>query len=178
MEGHTSPGDNEEVQKDDVNICSTPTIKSVDFDKTEVQNQIDELNLMTDNEQSEKDTNENDTEILNEILLNSVKKDYKIIKSKSTTDTRKEVMKISQEVVKKGSEFEVINQDPYLKPFENKIKERIDRFKTLMKEIETNEGDFFQFCRSYKKMGIHVTEEGIKYTEYAPGARALSIVNI
>jgi hypothetical protein len=31
-------------------------------------------------------------------------------------------------------------------------------------------------ARSYKKIGIHVTEKGIKYTEYAPGARALSIV--
>jgi hypothetical protein len=173
-----SPGDNDKVKNEDVNICTTPSIRNLDFDKTEVQNQIDELNLLTEKEFSEKGVHEDDTENLNELLMSSVNKDYKKIKEEDVDKTaqKTEVKPTVDHHVKKISEFEVINQDPYLKPYESKIKERVERFKQVIKEIETNEGDFIEFCRSYKKMGIHVTEEGIKYTEYAPGARALSIV--
>jgi hypothetical protein len=74
------------------------------------------------------------------------------------------------------SEFEVVNQDPYLKPFEGKIKQRMTTFNNLLREIEKNEGGLLNFSESYKLMGINITDEGITYREYAPGARSMTIV--
>jgi hypothetical protein len=170
----TSPGDNNELKQHDMSACSTPRIKTIDFDKTEVEDKINKLNLITETELSEKG-NDDDTENLNEILLSTVKKDYHKIKEVNITNNSDR--KMSNEP-KKLSEYEVINQDPYLKPYDSKIKERMDKFKQVIKDIETNEGDFLEFCRGYKKMGLQITKQGVKFTEYAPGARALSIVFI
>ncbi len=76
------------------------------------------------------------------------------------------------------SQFELINQDPYLKPFENKIKERVDKYKYILAEIEKNEDGILNFSRSYKNMGLIVNSEGILYREYAPGAKSLTIVSL
>jgi hypothetical protein len=172
----TSPGDNDECKHGNMNIYSTPSIKSMDFNKTEVEDKINELNLITESDYSEKG-NDDDTENLNEILLSTVNKDYQKVKGDNNimTSSNKPDRKTSQEL-KKISEFEVINQDPYLKPYEGRIKERVEKFKQVIKDIETNEGDFYEFCRGYKKMGLQITQDGVKFTEYAPGARALSIV--
>jgi hypothetical protein len=170
MENPDIEGNNDGVK------IRTPSVKRLDFDKTEVQDQINELNLITETEFSEKG-NDDEVENLNEILMSTVKKDYQ--KIKETKRESKENVKLDNPKFvenKKISEFEVINQDIYLQPFEGKIKERVEKFKQVLKDIETNEGDFFEFCRSYKKMGLQVTKEGIKFTEYAPAARALSIV--
>jgi hypothetical protein len=62
--------------------------------------------------------------------MSSVNKDYKKIKEEDVDKTtlKTEVKPTVDHHVKKNSEFEVINQDPYLKPYESKIKERVDRF--------------------------------------------------
>lgn len=76
------------------------------------------------------------------------------------------------------SEFEVINQDHYLKPFEGRIKERMEMMNRLVKEIEKNESSLLEFSQGYKKMGFNVDEDGITFREYAPGAKSISLVSI
>jgi hypothetical protein len=76
------------------------------------------------------------------------------------------------------SDLEVINQDHYLKPFEGRIKERIDNMNKLIKDIEKNESSLLEFSEGYKNMGFIVNEEGITFREYAPGAKSISLVCI
>jgi hypothetical protein len=78
---------------------------------------------------------------------------------------------------KKISDLEVINSDHDLKPYEKKIKERLNKFETLLNEIEKNEGSLIEFSESYKRMGLNMTENGIEYREYAPGAKDITIVS-
>ena len=77
---------------------------------------------------------------------------------------------------KKISEFDLINQDPYLKNFEWAIKRRNEHFKNLLHQIESNEKSLENFSNSYQNMGLHVLSNGdIKYREYAPGARGIAL---
>ena len=76
----------------------------------------------------------------------------------------------------KISEYEVINQDPSLKPYEWCIKRRNDHFKKTLHEIESNEKSLIDFAKSYETMGVHVLPNGdIKYREYAPGCKGVSL---
>lgn len=77
----------------------------------------------------------------------------------------------------KISEFEVINQDHSLKPFEGKIRERLDIMNRLIKDIENNEISLLEFSRGYNKLGMNVTDKEIIFREYAPGAKSISLVN-
>ena len=77
---------------------------------------------------------------------------------------------------KKISEFDLINQDPYLKNFEWAIKRRNEHFKNLLHQIESNEKSLENFSNSYQNMGLHVLPNGdIKYREYAPGAKGIAL---
>ena len=81
-------------------------------------------------------------------------------------------------------EFEIVNQDKYLKPFEYKIEQRINQYSRRLYQIEISESyeyadkekSFENFANSYETMGIILLPNGdIKYREYAPGAVRISI---
>lgn len=77
----------------------------------------------------------------------------------------------------KISEYDLINQDPYLKNFEWAIKRRNEHFKNQLKQIETNEVSLENFANSYQQMGLHLLPNNdIKYREYAPGARGIALL--
>jgi hypothetical protein len=116
---------------------------------------------------------ENDYSEKSEIDNFSSKKDSNhIIRKKSNLSVDNKMTSQSKRI----SDLEVINSDHYLKPFEKKIKERLSKFETLLKEIEKNEGSLLKFSESYKRMGLNVTDNGIEYREYAPGAHGITIV--
>jgi hypothetical protein len=144
-----------------INVCHTPSLRSVDFDQTDVQDKIDELNLITESDKIDKKEQsvKSSIDITNELSRNEVEEE--------------EIIKIESH---KLSEFEVINQDPYLKPYEDMIRERVNAMNNLISEIEKNEGSFIEFCRSYRNMGLHVCDQGITFREYAPGAHEMTIV--
>jgi len=75
-----------------------------------------------------------------------------------------------------GNEFEIINQDCYLKPYESQIQFRVETFRKVLSDIYKNEGSLLEFSLSYMKMGLNLTKDGILYREYAPGASSLTIV--
>ncbi len=78
----------------------------------------------------------------------------------------------------KISDLEVVNQDYYLKPFEEKIKERIDMMNRLIIEIEKNEESLIKFSEGYKRIGFNITDDELIFREYAPGAKSISLVII
>ena len=100
-------------------------------------------------------------------------------------DKKEEEKKIEQEKPKENtqyqgpkkiSEFDLINQDPYLKNFEWAIKRRNEHFKNILHQIESNEKSLENFSNSYQNMGLHVLPNGdIKYREYAPGAKGIAL---
>jgi len=106
-------------------------------------------------------------------IKNSVNSNPEFIEKKSSSSNVN-----TSHHVNRISDLEVINQDHYLKPFESKIKERIFMMNKLIKDIEKNESSLLEFSQGFKKIGFNVTDEGIVFREYAPGAKSISLVNI
>ena len=70
----------------------------------------------------------------------------------------------------------IINQDEKLKPFELNIKQRILHYKKTLNEIIKLDKSLENFAKSYENMGITLLPSGdIKYREYAPGAKGVSL---
>src|SRR5690606_32346030 len=65
--------------------------------------------------------------------------------------------------------------DPWLEPYEQDIKDRFDRFKNALSEIEKATGSLEQFADAYKYYGINfdTKKNGWWYREWAPGAHQL-----
>ena len=104
------------------------------------------------------------------------KKDEKNPEENKPEEKKEEKKKEEYQGPKKISEYDLINQDPYLKNFEWCIKRRNEHFKNLLHQIESNEKSLENFSNSYKNMGLHVLPNGdIKYREYAPGARGIAL---
>lgn len=75
----------------------------------------------------------------------------------------------------KISDFEVINQDHGLKPYEHDIRARVNLFKSWMKKFDDSEGGLLGLAESYKKFGVNKVEGGIMYREWAPSARRVCL---
>ena len=76
---------------------------------------------------------------------------------------------------KKISEYEVINQDPMLKGYENDIKFRMSTFKNWLTKFEASEGGILGLTDSYKKFGLNRVKGGIEYREWAPCAKKVCL---
>lgn len=176
----------EKVKKD---MCQSGPIRRRSISNEEIQNKIDELNL----NKAKEEIDEESTININDILLKNIKsKKTSVNELKNTNDIQGyENNLVQKEIVKeeisfvtdkientKLAEFEVIKQDPYLRPFENKIRKRNIAYKNIIAEIEKYEGSFWGFCEGYRKLGLNVSEEGIYFREYAPAAKKMSIVNL
>ena len=109
---------------------------------------------------------------------NNIKKEEE--KKEPENKEKSEQPKPEEQKIKEGpkkiSEFDLINQDPYLKNFEWCIKRRNEHFKSILHQIESNEKSLENFSNSYQNMGLHVLPNGdIKYREYAPGAKGIAL---
>ncbi len=73
------------------------------------------------------------------------------------------------------STVELIKNDPYLQPFEEKIKKRIEKFK--QKEVElTKGGDLSDFANAHLFYGLHKTSAGWIYRDWLPNAAEVFLV--
>ena len=152
----------------------------------EAQNNDDKKEILENKEQknTEDATLKNDKENKEEQEKEKVEEEQKDGKN-NDKEEKKEGEKPSElkptskppvEGPKKISEFDLINQDPYLKNYEWCIKRRNEHFKNLLHQIESNEKSLENFANSYQNMGLHVLPNGdIKYREYAPGARGIAL---
>ena len=64
----------------------------------------------------------------------------------------------------------IIKKDPYLAPFEKDLLARYDSYLTKRAELVKNGSDLTDFANGYEYFGIHPTENGWVYREWAPGA--------
>ena len=126
------------------------------------------------NEENVEQNNEKEKEKLQEQPKEEKKEEEK--KEEEKKEEKKEEKPPVSEGPKKISEYDLINQDPYLKNFEWCIKRRNEHFKNLLHQIESNEKSLENFANSYQNMGLHVLPNGdIKYREYAPGAKGIAL---
>ncbi len=66
----------------------------------------------------------------------------------------------------------ILEIDPYLSPFENDIENRCELFKKKKKELMGNKS-IKDFANGYEYFGIHRTESGWVYREWAPAAEKM-----
>ncbi|MBQ5838223.1 MAG: 1,4-alpha-glucan-branching enzyme, partial [Clostridia bacterium] len=67
----------------------------------------------------------------------------------------------------------IIKKDPYLAPFEKDLLARLDAYLTKRAKLLGNENNLTDFANGYEYFGIHPTENGWVYREWAPGADEL-----
>ncbi|MEG1805231.1 MAG: alpha-amylase family glycosyl hydrolase [Clostridia bacterium] len=68
--------------------------------------------------------------------------------------------------------YKILEIDPYLANFERDINLRMDRYNSLKKRL-TEKESLIEFASAYEFYGIHKTEGGYVYREWAPNAKAL-----
>ena len=67
----------------------------------------------------------------------------------------------------------ILRIDPYLEPFEGAIDQRVELFKKKKKELVGARGRLSDFANGYLYFGIHRTDDGWVYREWAPAAEAM-----
>ncbi|XP_021962387.1 1,4-alpha-glucan-branching enzyme [Folsomia candida] len=82
--------------------------------------------------------------------------------------------KLSPEEIPVPEIQQLLDRDPYLKPYEKDIRRRYGVYLDWVDGIDEQEGGFEKFTRAYDEYGIHAQADGsIKCREWAPGAEAL-----
>ncbi len=66
--------------------------------------------------------------------------------------------------------YKITKIDPYLKPFEKDIALRMDNYVRKRTELVGEDGSLVDFANGHHYFGIHSTDDGWVYREWAPGA--------
>jgi len=79
---------------------------------------------------------------------------------------------------KPQSKLALVQDDPWLSPYEQDLRERIQRFEDRKKEISSGAGGLSAFTHAHLYLGINYDKEkrGWWYREWAPKAKALSLI--
>ena len=72
----------------------------------------------------------------------------------------------------------IIQEDPWLAPYQQEVKERLENFQKALKEIEDAEGSLLNFATAHQHYGIHFDDKknGWIYREWAPNAHQLFLI--
>lgn len=65
---------------------------------------------------------------------------------------------------------QLVDQDPYLKPYLNELTRRSSIFQSSLEQLNKI-GGLEQVSRKYKYYGIHLINDKIVYREWAPAAK-------
>lgn len=71
------------------------------------------------------------------------------------------------------SKFKIFEIDPYLLPYSEDIKLRMELYKKKKAELVGKSGNLVDFADGYKYFGFHKCDNGFVYREWAPSADAL-----
>ena len=177
----------EEVKEEEAKEEETKETKETK-EKEEEEKEEEEVEEEVEEEEDDEDKEQKKVEKKKEYKKEKeekeeIKEEKEIIKKMDKLEIKEKKPKKEEEKQKekeqekrKISEYEMINQDPSLKPHEWCIKRRNDHFKKTLNEIEKNEKSLVDFAKSYENMGVHVMPSGeIKYREYAPGCKGVSL---
>ncbi len=79
---------------------------------------------------------------------------------------------------KKKKSLKIVQNDPWLAPYESTILARLNHFKTLKKSIEEHYGSLSDFASAHEKFGLNYDSKKQKwvYREWAPNASALHLI--
>ena len=69
--------------------------------------------------------------------------------------------------------YKILKIDPFLAKFEDDINLRMNCYKAKRKELVGEDGDLSSFANGHKYFGIHPTEKGWIYREWAPAAEQM-----
>ncbi len=69
-----------------------------------------------------------------------------------------------------------LKNDPYLKPFQNKIHDRIRKIRDLTRRLESGKGDFYTFSGAHTYFGLHFDSGHWIFRELAPNATAIYLI--
>ncbi len=78
--------------------------------------------------------------------------------------------------INKGAKLKILEIDPYLTPFENDLKTRMDRYEKTKKDLICELPDLKAFANGHLFYGFHQVEDGWYYREWAPAADALHLI--
>ena len=73
---------------------------------------------------------------------------------------------------------ELVNQDKLLEPFAKVIQERHERILALEKEFTSRATRLADLCNSYLYYGLHKTDRGWVFREWAPHATAVYLIGV
>jgi 1,4-alpha-glucan branching enzyme len=84
-------------------------------------------------------------------------------------------MGMKNEEMKKVRKMSLVAKDPWLEPAEQEIRDRYDRYKHTLEEINGNWDSLLKFADAHNYFGIHYdkTRKGWTYREWAPNAQDL-----
>ena len=153
-------------------IPKNKTSSEMNEEKEEDENEEEESEeneIENDNEEEEEEEEQEQEQEESNSRINIDKEKEKNEKERQRQINNKN-SKIKKEI--SLSNFDIINQDEKLKPFELNIKQRILHYKKTLNEIIKLDKSLENFAKSYENMGITLLPSGdIKYREYAPGAK-------
>ncbi len=72
--------------------------------------------------------------------------------------------------------YKIFEHDPYLKPFERDIEQRMLNYKNKKNELLGGKQTLLDFANGHEYFGFHKTKEGWYYREWAPAADAMYIM--
>ena len=75
-----------------------------------------------------------------------------------------------------NTQYKLLEIDPWLQPYYNDIDLRMNRHAQTRKALLGDNGDLVSFANGYLYFGIHRTETGWVYREWAPGADAIHLI--
>ncbi len=67
-------------------------------------------------------------------------------------------------------EYKILKIDPYLTPYNEELNDRMNSYYSKREELLGENADLIDFANAYNYFGIHPTEDGWVYREWAPGA--------
>ena len=76
----------------------------------------------------------------------------------------------------KRAQYKILSIDPYLKPYYNDIDLRMQRHAETRRILLGDKADLSSFANGYLYYGIHKTDCGWVYREWAPGADAMHLI--
>ena len=75
----------------------------------------------------------------------------------------------------KPRNYRILTVDPYLKPYADGIRRRMEHYENTRAALVGEKGDLSAFANGYMYYGVHRTNSGWVVREHAPGAEAIAL---
>jgi 1,4-alpha-glucan branching enzyme len=162
------------IHKNDV-VAESPVKKTTKSATKAEQSGTDKKNTASKAEVKGKGKDKDNgakSEANNLVMTKNTSKEEKVIKA-----TKKEAP-AKNTTIKETTKITLIEDDPWLAPYEADITLRFERFTNALADIKQHSGSLEQFADAYNYYGINydTDKKGWWYREWAPGAHQLYLI--